>query len=71
MIAAASVTAWSFYKIKPVAGWLFVPYLLWLIFANYLNSVIIQLNPEVRSCSQRNNLLPVCACSLLGCGMKV
>lgn len=46
MIVVAGVTAWSFYKVKPVAGWLFVPYLAWLAFANYLNGVIVKLNPE-------------------------
>lgn len=36
-------TIW-FYKIKKVAGYLMVPYLLWIIFATYLNIGIAVLN---------------------------
>lgn len=36
-------TIW-FYKIKKVAGYLMVPYLLWIIFATYLNIAIAVLN---------------------------
>lgn len=46
-LALAVVTGWSFYKVKPVAGWLFVPYVAFLIFANKLNAAIIALNPSV------------------------
>jgi hypothetical protein len=46
-LALATITGWSFYKVKPVAGWLFVPYVAFLIFANKLNAAIIALNPNV------------------------
>lgn len=34
----------SFYKINPIAGYLQIPYLLWVTFAGYLNLMIIILN---------------------------
>lgn len=34
----------KFYKIKPIAGYLQIPYLLWAIFAGYLNISIYFLN---------------------------
>ncbi|MDL2296287.1 tryptophan-rich sensory protein [Lachnospiraceae bacterium OttesenSCG-928-E19] len=34
----------EFYAIKKYAGWLVVPYILFLLFALYLNGVIIYLN---------------------------
>ncbi|MFV8819546.1 TspO/MBR family protein [Haliea sp. E17] len=37
----------SFWRIKPLAGALLVPYLLWVIFASALNYSVWQLNPEV------------------------
>ena len=33
-----------FYKKMPIAAWLQIPYILWLIFAAYLNAVAWQLN---------------------------
>ena len=41
MIAAA---AWRFFKISRIAGWLMVPYLLWVAFAGALNFSIWRLN---------------------------
>ena len=38
------ITLIGFYRIKPAAGWLMLPYLLWATFAGYLNFIIIQLN---------------------------
>lgn len=40
----AALTAKKFSQINPLAGKLFVPYLLWLIFAGYLNAAIAVLN---------------------------
>lgn len=40
----ATMTALTFHKIKPIAGWLFAPYILWLAFAAYLNGAIMILN---------------------------
>ncbi len=34
----------SFYKINPIAGYIQIPYLLWVTFAGYLNLMIILLN---------------------------
>ena len=36
-----------FYKIKKLAGILLIPYLVWLLFATYLNAYIIWLNPNL------------------------
>lgn len=38
------VTLVRFFRIRPVAGWLLVPYLLWVTFAGYLNFGIFLLN---------------------------
>ncbi len=46
IIAAALPTAWWFGQIRKVAGWLMVPYLLWLGFAAVLCWQIWQLNPD-------------------------
>lgn len=40
-------TAVSFWRIRPVAGALLIPYLLWVSFAAALNFSIWQLNPQV------------------------
>ena len=37
----------SFWRIKPLAGMLLVPYLLWVSFASALNYAVWQLNPRV------------------------
>lgn len=37
LLIAVAITTFLFYRIKPAAGWLFVPYLLWCMFALYLN----------------------------------
>lgn len=43
-IAATLVLFW---RIKPLAGWLMVPYLAWVAFASLLNYRIWQLNPSL------------------------
>lgn len=40
-------TMLSFWRIKPLAGVLLVPYLLWVSFAAVLNYAVWQLNPQV------------------------
>lgn len=45
MLVVAVATAAVFRRIKPVAGWLLFPYLLWLCFAWALNNAVDQLNP--------------------------
>ncbi len=34
-----------FFRIRPVAGWLLLPYILWVSFAGFLNYHIVILNP--------------------------
>ena len=43
----AIVTTALFYRVRPVAAALLVPYLLWLFFATWLNYVILQANPAM------------------------
>jgi benzodiazapine receptor len=45
MLVIALAAASLFRRIRPLAGWLMVPYLLWLCFAFALNSSIGMLNP--------------------------
>lgn len=44
---AVAATMVSFWMIDPVAGWLFVPYLIWCSIALALNVAVWRLNPEV------------------------
>ena len=44
LIILVSYMIFQFHDITPAAGWLQVPYLLWLIFAGYLNAGIWLLN---------------------------
>ncbi len=37
-------TTVAFYRIKPLAGYLLIPYILWLLFASYLNIGVLILN---------------------------
>ena len=45
MIVIAAAAALLFYRLRPVAGLLMVPYLCWLMFATALNTSIGTLNP--------------------------
>jgi translocator protein len=45
MIVIAAAAALLFYRLRPVAGLLMVPYLCWLMFATTLNTSIETLNP--------------------------
>ena len=44
LAAVVVVTAVAFYRVNRWAGWLLVPYLLWLAYAGALNFVIFRLN---------------------------
>lgn len=44
--ATAAATAYFFYKVNSVAGYLFIPYILWLGYATALNYKIFKDNPE-------------------------
>jgi tryptophan-rich sensory protein len=37
----------GFYRVRPLAGWLLAPYLLWVSFAMALNFSVWQLNPQL------------------------
>jgi tryptophan-rich sensory protein len=45
MLVLAAVAAGKFRRLRPLAGWLMVPYLMWLIFAAALTDQIRRLNP--------------------------
>lgn len=49
ILAAAMATAWLYGTIRPFAGWLFLPYLAWLMFATALNFSIDRLNPDAET----------------------
>lgn len=42
---AVLITVWMFWRIRPIAGLLLLPYLGWLLFATALNWQFLQLNP--------------------------
>ena len=44
LIVLVAIMIYYFYKCKPVAAYLQIPYLIWLIFAAYLNFTIFLLN---------------------------
>lgn len=45
MLLLAIATIWAFFKVNRLAGWLMLPYGLWLCFATLLNASIMMLNP--------------------------
>ena len=49
MFVLAAATAWRFGRIRPLAGWLLLPYLAWLCLAAALNFEIGRLNPGADS----------------------
>lgn len=46
LLLALLVTIWLFWKIRPVAGALLLPYLAWVMFATFLNWQFLELNPQ-------------------------
>ena len=44
LLVFVAITILLFFKKSQIAGWLLVPYLLWLCFATYLNYEIVRLN---------------------------
>jgi tryptophan-rich sensory protein len=49
MLVLAIVTTWLFGRIRPLAAWLMVPYLVWISFAGVLTWRIGQLNPDAET----------------------
>lgn len=45
MLVAGIATTVAFARVRPLAGWLLVPYLVWISYAGVLNFRIDQLNP--------------------------
>ena len=43
---SVAATMISFFVVSPLAGWLFVPYLLWVSVAGALNFAVWRLNPK-------------------------
>ncbi|BDA46479.1 Translocator protein [Coccomyxa sp. Obi] len=46
LVGTLGLTIWSFHKVEPLAATLLLPYLAWAIFATYLTSTLINLNPQ-------------------------
>ncbi len=46
MVVFATATTVAFGRIRPLAGWLMVPYLAWLVFAGVLNWSVDRMNPD-------------------------
>lgn len=46
MLAVAIATTFAFARVRKLAAWLMLPYLLWLSFAAVLNLAIVRLNPQ-------------------------
>jgi len=44
LLAVLAMTVWRFFGVRRLAGWLLVPYLLWVAFATALNLSILALN---------------------------
>ena len=44
---AVVATILLFWRIRPSAAWLMVPYLAWILFATYLNGAILRDNPKM------------------------
>ncbi|MDZ7757208.1 TspO/MBR family protein [Rhodohalobacter sp.] len=44
LLSAIIATTWLFYKQDRIAGWLMVPYILWVAFATVLNGTIWMMN---------------------------
>ena len=45
LVLMSAMAAGKFYRLKPLAGLLMIPYLGWLIFATVLNNAFVDLNP--------------------------
>jgi tryptophan-rich sensory protein len=48
------LTTALFWRVRRLAGWLMVPYVLWILFATVLNWQFIQLNPQADGAASSN-----------------
>ena len=44
LVAVVAASLGWFRQVRPLAAWLFVPYLMWILFATALNAAIVVLN---------------------------
>lgn len=44
--AAALIATWLAWRVRPLAGWLMLPFLLWVVFAAALNYQFMTMNPD-------------------------
>lgn len=49
LILVVALTTWRFWRIRPVAGMLLLPYLGWLLLAAALNFAVMTLNPDAET----------------------
>lgn len=49
---AVLVTIWLFYKVRPLAAYLLLPYLAWALFATALNWQFLAVNPDADSAAE-------------------
>jgi translocator protein len=47
LLALIMGTVFCFWRMKPLAGILLIPYLLWVVFAAFLNFTLWELNPHI------------------------
>lgn len=52
MVVAAAIAMLLCWRVRPVAGALLLPYVLWLVFATYLNFAFLQANPGMDGASR-------------------
>lgn len=54
MDVAVLVTIWLFWKVRPAAAWLMLPYLAWILFATLLTWEFMQANPDASEIEGNN-----------------
>jgi tryptophan-rich sensory protein len=47
LLLAIAITAHRFWRVRPLAGWLLVPYIAWVAFASALTVTVWRLNPTM------------------------
>lgn len=59
MLLSGIAAAIAFARVRPLAGWLLVPYLVWISFAGVLTWRILQLNPDPASIAPESRITQV------------